>query len=385
MNTFSLYVFREAARPLFAILASLVTVAILTQGLGQLDLFISDRHAVLAFFEVTALTLPQDIALVLPFATLFAVLIAFNRMRSESEVAVAYGAGLSPRRLAEPILKLATLVALAHLAINVLLQPIAYREMREVAYSVQTDVVSSLVREGAFTYPSPNLTLYARERGSGGELHDVLIDDARGQSNVTYTAQSGAIITVSGAPAMVLRNGEVQRQKDDGSIELLDFDRYVLQLGVQFEEPSALYLKSSDRFLGELFRPDLTQYYDQRNARAFVAEGHGRLAAPLLNIALALIAVSGSLGGSATRRGYGLRIALTAAIGLALRLAAFLLQPAAVSHPDLNVLQYALPISAGLIALARLSGRSLPGKLRRLARSSGPTPLRAAVLARKSA
>jgi lipopolysaccharide export system permease protein len=377
MNTFSAYVFRQVLRPLLTILGSLVAVAILTQGLGQLDMFISNRQAMLAFVGVTLLTLPNDVALVLPFATFFAVLVALNRMRGESEIAVAYSAGLSPRRIASPIVKLAVLVALANLAINAVLQPISYREMREIYYSVQADVATSLVREGSFTYPSPGLTLYARERGAGGEMRDLMIDDARGPQAVTYTARSGAIVLINGAPSMVMRDGQVQRQKDDGSVDLLDFDRYVLQLGLHFDEPGALYLKSSDRFLSELFFPDVTQYYDQRNVKVFLAEAYNRLGSPLLNIALAYIAIAGALGGYASRRGYGFRLVITSVIGLSVRLIDFLLQSASVSRPQLNAVQILFPLAVMFIAYLVIGGRSLSGKMRRINRNAGPTPLRA--------
>src|SRR5215468_1625303 len=115
MNTFSAYVFRQALGPLLAILGALAAVAILTQGLSQLDIIISNRRAVFAFIWVTLLALPQLISLILPLAVFFAVLYALNRMHSESEIVVIYGAGVSRGRIARPIMQLAFLCAFAHL------------------------------------------------------------------------------------------------------------------------------------------------------------------------------------------------------------------------------------------------------------------------------
>ena len=158
MNTISAYVFRQALGPLLAILGALAAIAILTQGLNQLDIIVTNRRAGFAFAWVTILALPQLISLILPMAVFIAVVYALNRMHSESEIAVLYGAGVSRQRLARPIMQLAVLAALTHLAINVVIQPASFKERREVFYELRTDIASSLIEEGSFTYPAEGLT-----------------------------------------------------------------------------------------------------------------------------------------------------------------------------------------------------------------------------------
>ncbi|MGE0594796.1 MAG: LptF/LptG family permease, partial [Hyphomonadaceae bacterium] len=366
------YVFRQALGPLLAILGALAAIAILTQGLNQLDIIVTNRRAGLAFAWVTLLAIPQLISLILPLALFFAVLYALNRMQSESEVAVAYAAGVSRWRIARPIMQLAVLATLAHLTVNTVIQPAALRERREVFYTLRTDIASSLVREGSFTSPSEDLTLYARERGGGGEMRDLLINDSRPEWPITYTARAGAVVMIDGAPAIVLRDGQVQRQTEDGTVDVLDFDRYTLQLGRFFQEPDIFFLKASDRYLHDLFFPDLTSHYDQRNVERFLAEGHARLSAPLLNISMALIALAGVLVGEFSRRGYTRRLMLAAACALVVRLLALAVQAAATDDPQLNVLQYALPIFASLAALIAMSGKSPRKKRRELGPSLSP-------------
>ncbi len=371
MNTVSTYVFRQALGPLLAILGALAAIAILTQGLNQLDIIITNRRAGFAFAWVTILALPQLVSLILPMAVFIAVVYALNRMQSESEIAVLYGAGVSRQRIARPIMQLATLAALAHLAINVVIQPAAFEERREVFYNLRTDIASSLIEEGSFTFPTEDLTLYARERGGGGELRDMLINDARPEYPITYTARAGAIVTIEGRPAIVMRNGQVQRQTEDGTVDVLDFDRYVLQLGEDFQEPELFFLKASDRTLYQLFFPDLTTHYDQRNVEQFLAEAHARLSAPLLNLALAMVALAGVLVGEFSRRGYGRRIMIAAIIALLVRLIALAIQAAAADDPELNAAQYALPL---LVMMA--AGMAMGGKRARRKRlAEGPSVL----------
>jgi lipopolysaccharide export system permease protein len=371
MNTVSAYVFRQALGPLLAILGALAAIAILTQGLNQLDIIITNRRAGLAFAWVTILALPQLLSLILPMAVFIAVVYALNRMQGESEIAVLYGAGVSRQRIARPITQLAVLAALVHLAINVVIQPAAFAERREVLYDLRTDIASSLIEEGSFTFPAEDLTLYARSRGGGGELRDLLINDARPEYPITYTARAGAIVTIEGAPAIVMRDGQIQRQTEDGAVDVLDFDRYVLQMGAVFEEEELFFLKASDRTLYELFYPDRTSHYDQRNVEKFLAEAHARLSAPLLNIALAMIALAGVLVGEFSRQGYARRIMVAAVWALLVRLAALAITAAAADDPQVNVLQYALPIVVILIASIILGGK----RARRRRHSLGPSVL----------
>jgi lipopolysaccharide export system permease protein len=371
MNTVSAYVFRQALGPLSAILGALAAIAILTQGLNQLDIIITNRSAGFAFAWVTLLALPLLVSLILPMAVFIAVVYALNRMQSESEVAVLYGAGVSRQRIARPIMQLATLAALLHLAINLIFQPAAFEERRKVFYALRTDIASSLIEEGSFTFPTEDLTLYARERGGGGELRDLLINDARPEYPITYTARAGAIVTIEGRPAIVMRDGQVQRQTEDGTVDVLDFDRYVLQFGDDFQEPELFFLKASDRTLYQLFFPDMTTHYDQRNVDLFLAEAHARLSAPLLNLALAMIALAGVLVGEFSRQGYARRIIIASIIALVVRLIALAIQAAAVEDPDLNPFQYGLPLLTMLIAGFAMGGK----RSRRKRLAEGPSVL----------
>ena len=357
MNTISAYVFRQVLGPLLAILGALAAIAILTQGLNQLDIIITNRRAGFAFAWVTILALPQLISLVLPIAMFVAVVYAINRMQSESEVAVLYGAGVSRQHIARPILQLATLGALVHLTINVIVQPWAFEERRQTFYDLRTDIASSLVEEGAFTYPSEDLTLYARERGGGGELRDLLINDARPEFPITYTARAGAIQPIDGRPAIVMRDGQIQRQIEDGTVDVLDFDRYVLQLDGEVDESGYFYLKQSDRTLHQLLMPDWTAHYDIQNAQDFQAEATSRIASPLLSIALAMIALVGVLGGEFSRRGYGRRIMIAGGIALLVRVVPIALQSAAQDEPSLNPVQIALPLVVILVCSVMLAGK----------------------------
>jgi lipopolysaccharide export system permease protein len=115
-------------------------------------------------------------------------------------------------------------------------------------------------------------------------------------------------------------------------------------LGPFINDEKAVILEESDRYLPELFYPDMSYYYDYNNADMLLAEGHARISAPLLNIAMAMLAIYAVLGGDFSRRGYAKRIALASGAAVMLRLAAFGALSAAGDDPELNFLQYLIPI-----------------------------------------
>ena len=73
------------------------------------------------------------------------------------------------------------------------------------------------------------------------------------------------------------------------------------------------------------------------------------IATPLLNIAMAMLAIFAVLGGDFSRRGYARRIAIASGVALIVRIAAFGATSSAAKDPDLNVVQYLLPIGVVMV------------------------------------
>ena len=66
------------------------------------------------------------------------------------------------------------------------------------------------------------------------------------------------------------------------------------------------------------------------------------------------LALSGVLGGSFSRTGYGRRIAIVAGTAVVIRILGFGAQAACDAAPALNVLQYAIPLAPAWIAFRQI-------------------------------
>lgn len=355
MTTLQAYIFRQTLTPFLVILAGLALVAVFTQGLAQLDVITDQRQSGFAFAKVTVLGVPLLISLILPLALFFAVAFAINRMHSENEIVVAQAAGMTTWQVASPVIKLATVAAVAHLALGALVQPAAYKEMRRTLYDMRLDVAASLVRPGEFSTAAKDLVVFARERRGNGDLKDVLLVDNRNPTRPTYyIAATGRVLMIEDKPGFFLNDGQIMQPKSEGGEDVLEFTSYTFELGPFLPTPGGIVLKASDRTLGELFYPDSTYFFDQNNAVQFQAEGNHRLSSPLLNFAMALIALVALLGGEFSRRGYGLRIAIAAAVALLVRMIGLGIQAACARDASLNIAQYIFPILVATLALVLL-------------------------------
>ena len=350
MSGFQRYLFRNVLRTLIAIVGGLALIALLTQGLSQIDdTIVQNRQSMLAFLWVSVLATPQIISLLMPIALFIATAAALNVAHRENEVVVAQASGMSNWQVASPVLRLATLAAILHLGLNLWIQPTASRELRTTLTTASTDLASSLVREGTFMTHRDGLTTFA---GSvdGSEITFLVANDSRNPKNeVTYIAKSAFLSELEGKPALILRDGQRESLRSNGALESLTFQQSPLELGAFVNDQKAIILEESDRYLPELFYPDMTNYYDNANVNKFLAEGHARIATPLLNVAMAMLAIFAVLGGDFSRRGYARRIAIASGVALVVRIAAFSATSSAAKDPDLNAVQYLLPIGVVMI------------------------------------
>jgi lipopolysaccharide export system permease protein len=145
---------------------------------------------------------------------------------------------------------------------------------------------------------------------------------------------------------LFLSRGNIQRvNPKTREVEIVRFNRTAVNLGELNRNPADFQLEMTERYVGELLHPDLSQSYDRDNAALLIGEGHARIAAPLYAFAYVLIAVYALIGGPYDRRRYAIRIAAACAAVGGLRVAGFILQGEA-SELQRYWIIYAAPLAA---------------------------------------
>ena len=352
MRLIDRYLLRQLLGPTLLATAALTAVALLSQSLSSLDYIVNQRQSAIVFLKITLLALPQLTNMILPIAVFVAALVALNRLHTEQEIVVCFAGGMSRWRVISPAMRLAATVAFLALLMNLWVQPLAYRAMREVMTDVKTDMVSTLVREGEFTAPAPGLTVYAQTVDNKGDMHNLFIHQVKDDGGATtYMANSGRIVKRAGGSVLLMKDEATQSFSPRGVLNYMTNSEFPFELGQLNNTDEMVHYKPSDRYLHELFHPDLQQAWERHNRKALLAEGHYRLATPLYNIAFMAMALSAILGGGFSRLGYARRIAMMSGVAILVRILGFVAQSASEGNVWINVLQYAIPLGATAFAL----------------------------------
>jgi len=347
MRLIERYFFRQLLGPTFLATTALCLVALLGRSLSELEIIVDQRQSALLFIKVILLALPQLLNLILPVAVFVAALVALNRLHTEQEIVVAFAGGMSRWRVIRPAVNLAAIAALISLVLGIWIQPMTARMIRETAFSVKADLATTLVREGEFTNPTSDLTVYAGKIDPDGLIHDLFIHQQKAKGgDTTYMASEGRVVTRNGAPMLIMHRGSNQEFSPDGVLNFLRFDDYFFDLTSFIKNEELLHYKIGDRYLHELFFPDLTQDWEQKNRTKMLAEGHSRLAGPLYNLAFMAMALAAVIGSTFSRLGYARRIAAVGAAAVLVRIVGFGIQAACDDSAWMNILQYLVPIGA---------------------------------------
>lgn len=344
MLSFQRYLFRHTLKVLGLILGTLATLTLLAQGLSWTEIIQDNGQTIGIYLKIVVLGAPKVLTLLMPIALFAASVWSLNTLRKDAEITVVQATGMTDWQVASPLMRLAVIVAIAHLAISLWVQPTAQRELRESLLEARTDLATSLIRAGEFTSVSSALTFYARDNEQG-VLHGLLISDTSDpDSPIDYIAQEGRMREVNGEPLLVMNAAQIHQKDNDGQLSVIEFEQYTFDLSPFIREETDAVLEASDRYLPELIQLDPTNYVDVKLRKEFTAQVHNRLSTPFLNIALTLLAIWTILGGDYVKTGYARRILRAAFLAGCVFFLHLAVHASAITTPVLNVGQWLIPL-----------------------------------------
>ncbi|MCC5973545.1 MAG: LPS export ABC transporter permease LptF [Rubellimicrobium sp.] len=270
------------------------------------DQLISDGQNIVVFLEMTLLSLPPIIKLVLPLAGFAASLYVTHRMTTDSELTVVQATGFSPWRLARPVLVFGLFVTVMMSALAHVLTPLSITQSNARQAEIAQDATARILRDGQFITPTPGVTVFIREITPAGELRDIFLSDTRDPSEgVTYTATSAFLVRTPAGPQLVMRDGMIQTLRTGtGRLITTSFQDLAYDISTLIGLPDTSRRSARELKTWELLSPtpDLIAQ-TQRDAARLRTEAHERIAETLLATVAALLGFATLLVGGFSRFG----------------------------------------------------------------------------------
>ncbi|WP_022707237.1 MULTISPECIES: LPS export ABC transporter permease LptF [Paracoccus] len=286
----------------------LVSVYWINRAVSLFDDLLNDGQTALVVLEFTLLTLPLVISVVLPVAAFAATAYGTNRLSGESELVAMQSAGISPWRMARPVLVFGLSVGLMVAILVHGLVPMARERLAERSAELAENVTSQFLRPGSFQYPTDDVTLFIRDIASDGHLLDLFIEDARDPDRqTTYTAQEALLVRTDTGPALVLLQGMAQTlTREDGRprLAVTRFEEFSYDIGAMITGGGSKGRDLRDYGTLRLLAADAA-LLETTGATAGDArrEAHERIAQPLLSPVAAMIGFATLLVGGFSRFG----------------------------------------------------------------------------------
>ncbi|WP_313454198.1 LptF/LptG family permease [Brevundimonas sp.] len=365
MTLIQRYLFRQISLPVVAACAALAGIGILSQSLDQLEVIVERGQSVWVMVKLTLLALPQLLSVILPIGLFVGALIALTRLQREQEMTAAFAGGMTRWQVISPAARLAVLVALVTLFVNLFMLPWAQHEARRQAFAIRTDLAALLVEEGQFVQGPDGLTVYVQQIEQNGLLKNLFVYLDDGKKVTTWNASEARFGRAGGVPVLTLTDGSWQQYSSNGVLNYLSFDNYTLDLTPFAGTTEVIRYKPSDLYLRQLLNPSPKLLETAGSRGELLAEAHSRLSSPLYALVAMALALAAILGGAFSRTGYSLRIAKAAGLFLLVRVIGYGLVAASSWNAWMNILQYVVPILVIAVAMRVLFRALKPRRSRR--------------------
>jgi lipopolysaccharide export system permease protein len=284
----------------------LVLIYWVNRAIGLFDRIIGDGQSALVFLEISLLTLPNVIRIVLPVSAFAAAVYATNRLTQDGELVVMQATGFSAFRLARPVVYFGLFVTLMLVLLYNIIVPASRTVLADRTDEISANMTARLLVEGTFMHPTDGITFYIRNISDSGELQDVFLTDDRNRENpTTYTARRALLVRGDTEPKLIMFDGMSQSYNlEKKRLSVIHFTDSTYDLGGMLTTSGAKTRTLDEMSTAELLFPTQDLLTETGKSRAaFLSDGHARIAQPFLALATSLIGFAALLLGAFSRFG----------------------------------------------------------------------------------
>jgi len=288
------YVFWKAFWAVSVAGLGLVGVIWIIRAVQQIDVVMNKGQGIATFLFMATLGVPTLTAAIAPIALLIGLSQTVTRLNNDSELVVMHTSGASRMTLLRPFLGLCFTVALVIYFLHLWLAPASMALLRTYVTQVRADLVSVIVKEGAFQDIGKGLTFHVAQRLPGGALGGVFILDGRSETEtLTYMAKRGEIAKSDGETFLVLREGQIQRLTNEtNQLSSIGFDSYAFNLASFSGNKKTFSISQLEVPTWNLIFPKADDVLYQQRPGRYRAELHTRLTGGLYALVVGFVLLS---------------------------------------------------------------------------------------------
>ncbi|TVP74333.1 MAG: LPS export ABC transporter permease LptF [Rhodobacteraceae bacterium] len=211
----------------------LVSVYWVNRAARLFDALIGDGQSFWVFLELSALTLPNVIRIVLPLSAFAAAVYVAIRLTRDNEMVVLQGIGVSYLRLLRPVAVFGLLVALMLAALMHVLMPLARAQLTERQVEIAENITARFLRAGEFLEPADGIVVFLRDVTPEGRLIDIFLSDTRQPgTRIEYNAASALLAPGPQGPVLIMLEGVVLIYTEaTGRLTTVSFDDLSYDMG----------------------------------------------------------------------------------------------------------------------------------------------------------
>nr|WP_320116384.1 LPS export ABC transporter permease LptF [uncultured Desulfuromonas sp.] len=311
------YISREIVAPFLLSLVLFTFVLLLSRLLKLIEMVVDKGVAVSEILHLFACLLPSFFVITVPLSFLLAVMLAFGRLSSDSEIVAMKAAGFSLYRLTQPVLVIALGVCAFTAYLTLIAEPAGRVKLEKRLINIAYSKAAVALQPQIFNEEFDGLMLYANSvDNQTNTMTGVFISDERmGNTPSIIVARRGEIRSdrSNGSLLMHLRDGSIHRpvvREGKRSYQVVDFQSYDVNLSLNTadKEDKALHLKPKEMSTKALMQPapELPEE-KQRERRVELME---RMVLPFSPLIFALLAVPLGIRSHRSPKGGGFSIAL---------------------------------------------------------------------------
>jgi len=368
VNRLDRYLFFQQLGPFGFFALALAGIIWLAQTLPLMEVIIDNGQSGFIFLEFATLILPNVLIVVLPISVFVSTMFAINRLFGESEMVVILAAGWRPTRIIRATIAVGLIVTAGMTVLLVILQPLSATRLAARVFEVRQDAIGTLLKEKQFLHPIDGITIYIKDSSKAGEIDGLFLHDQTDFANpVTYSATQALLLQDGEELRLVMHQGVMQQYSIvDRTLNTIEFEKFVFDLSLLLGESGVRGRSPLEYGISDLLNPEkIIAEGGGHSAAAYLAEGHQKLALPILGLALPIFAFAMLMSANYRRTGLGGRIGLTGAIGIFVMGMTLMIKTWVISNPEFFLASYAPPLICLIIAAFLLSKNRLNRTLRR--------------------